>query len=317
MIYLKKIGVQLLLWLVTTCLFLLIIFMPAEAVYKTGQGEQFISAEYHYTIAQHIQNIENFFQYIIEHKGLGDYNPSETLFHHISDKVKKSMLVVIPALIAGYFLGVAKGVLDFRLKGKKKGFLGNGTTWFFLSLPDLFVIIFLQIGLMYLYSKGLFFHVDLFGSDKVENYIMASIFLAIYPIFYIANITNTSLSDEQGMDYIRTAKSKGISSTKILYVHILKNSASKILAHSNTITLYVLSNLFIVERLTDFRGAAYYFFESVNRGSSFHVGGSMEVNVISAVGFTLFFTIIIFLSNLIAQLCRAMVDPVEEKGESI
>ena len=317
LIYIKKIGIQFLLWLLTTFLFLAIIFMPADAKYKTGKGGQFESATYHYSLENHIQNVKNFFRYIKENNGLGYINPTETLFHHIKDKVKKSLLLVIPALAASYFLGIAKGVLDFRIRGKKTAVLGNGTTWFFLSIPDLFVIIFIQICLMYLYNKGLFFHVDLFGSDKADNFIMATIFLAVYPTFYIANITYTSLIDEQGMDYIRTAKSKGISSTRIMYVHILKNSASKILTHSNTITLYCLSNLFIVEWLTDFKGAAYYFFHAVLRGGNFQVGANLEVNVISAVGYTLFFTVIIFVSNIIAQVCKAMVNPIEKEGESL
>ncbi|RLQ93199.1 ABC transporter permease subunit [Falsibacillus albus] len=309
MVYIRKLVVQLLLWLVTTCLFLSILFLPADTSYKTGRGHQFAGASYHYTLKKHVENVENFFAYIKDQKGLGRINGEETMWSYISERVVKSMLLVIPALLFGYLLGVAKGVFDFRMKHMRLSFLGEGSTWLMLSLPDLFLIICIQLGLMFLYSKGLFFHVDLFGSDKMDNYVMGIIFLAIYPVFYIANVTNASLQDEQGQDYIRTAKAKGISSLRLLYVHIMKNSASRILAHANTITLYVLSNLFIVEKLTDFRGAAYYLFNALDRGANFYIGAQHGIDVVPAAGYTIFFTLMIFGSNAISQVFKIMITP--------
>lgn len=313
MVYFKKAIEQFVLWIVCVFLFIGILFMPVTTEYQTGQGGQFESASYQYELDKHIANIKGFFTYIKENPDLGEFVPGESYGHRIAGKAWKSLLLIVPTLIFAYIFGILKGIFDFRMQKKKLNFLGNGTTWLFISMPDLFFIIIIQIGLMFLYEKGLFFHVTLYGSEKLETYIVGILFLLIYPVFYLANITNVSLQEQSGNDYIRTARSKGTSDVKILFIHILKNSFPRILAHANTITLYVLSNLFIVEKLMNFQGAADGLFNAVLRGTGFKVGMEIMVDGISAAGYTVFFASIILVSNLFTQLFKSLVTPVSQE----
>jgi oligopeptide transport system permease protein len=313
MVYFKKAIEQFVLWIVCVFLFIGILFMPVTTEYQTGQGGQFESASYQYELDKHIANIKGFFTYIKENPDLGEFVPGESYGHRIAGKAWKSLLLIVPTLIFAYIFGILKGIFDFRMQKKKLNFLGNGTTWLFISMPDLFFIIIIQIGLMLLYEKGLFFHVTLYGSEKLETYIVGILFLLIYPVFYLANITNVSLQEQSGNDYIRTARSKGTSGVKILFIHILKNSFPRILAHANTITLYVLSNLFIVEKLMNFQGAADGLFNAVLRGTGFKVGMEIMVDGISAAGYTVFFASIILVSNLFTQLFKSLVTPVSQE----
>lgn len=313
MVYFKKAIEQFVLWIVCVFLFIGILFMPVTTEYQTGQGGQFESASYQYELDKHIANIKGFFTYIKENPDLGEFVPGESYGHRIAGKAWKSLLLIVPTLIFAYIFGILKGIFDFRMQKKKLNFLGNGTTWLFISMPDLFFIIIIQIGLMLLYEKGLFFHVTLYGSEKLETYIVGILFLLIYPVFYLANITNVSLQEQSGNDYIRTARSKGTSGVKILFIHILKNSFPRILAHANTITLYVLSNLFIVEKLMDFQGAADGLFNAVLRGTGFKVGMEIMVDGISAAGYTVFFASIILVSNLVTQIFKSLVTPVSQE----
>ncbi|WHX40941.1 ABC transporter permease subunit [Mesobacillus sp. AQ2] len=313
MVYFKKAIEQFVLWIVCVFLFIGILFLPVTTEYQTGQGGQFESASYQYELDKHIANIKGFFTYIKENPDLGEFVPGESYGHRIAGKAWKSLLLIVPTLIFAYIFGILKGIFDFRMQKKKLNFLGNGTTWLFISMPDLFFIIIIQIGLMFLYEKGLFFHVTLYGSEKLETYIVGILFLLIYPVFYLANITNVSLQEQSGNDYIRTARSKGTSGVKILFIHILKNSFPRILAHANTITLYVLSNLFIVEKLMDFQGAADGLFNAVLRGTGFKVGMEIMVDGISAAGYTVFFASIILVSNLVTQIFKSLVTPVSQE----
>ncbi|WP_423408868.1 ABC transporter permease subunit [Heyndrickxia sp. MSNUG] len=313
MVYLKKAVEQFLLWIICVFLFIAILFLPNTTKYEVGKGGQFESASYVYDVDKHIANIKGFFQYIKENQGLGEIIPGQSYSEKILPKAWKSLLLIVPALILAFIFGVLKGIFDFRMQKRRLNFLGNGTTWLFISMPDLFFIIITQIGLMYLYEKGLFFHVALYGSDNLETYVVCILFLLIYPVFYLANITNVSLREQEGNDYIRTARSKGTSGTKILFLHILKNSLPKILAHANTITLYVLSNLFIVEKLTDFKGAASGLFQAVFSGTGFNIGLEIGMDGVSAFGYTIFFTSIILVSNLVAQIFRSIVTPASQE----
>lgn len=152
-------------------------------------------------------------------------------------------------------------------------------------------------------------HIKIYGSDSIDNYLICILFLSIYPFFYVANITYTSFKEEESNDYIRTAKSKGIHTFKILYIHILKNCMPTILSHTNTVILYILSNLFIVERLTDFRGAAFYFWESVRYSPMFAVGQQFAFFPVDTIGFIFYFTIIIFFANTISNIVTGWTSP--------
>jgi len=304
---------QLSLWLVTTFLLIVIIFIPRDVIYETSKYGDIQNVDYDYKIEKHIGNIKDFFISLKLNHGLGTYYEGNTIEEHIIDKSLRSVKLIIPALILGFFLGILKGIFDFVSKDRKLG-IGNSTTWFMLSIPDLFFMISLQLLLMLLYEIGVFPHIDLYGHEKLENQVVCIIFLAIYPLLFIANMTYTSLIEEEKKDYILTARSKGINRLKIVNIHMLKNSIQKILVNTNTMTLYMLSNLFIVEFLTNYRGAAFYFFQAISTPNSFTVGTDFSMNLNTTVGFTVVFTVIIFFSNAFFQIINYWVTP---KGKGI
>lgn len=310
----RSIVYQAILWLITIFLFLSLLFLPRTTSYQTGAGGMYTGAEYNYSFEQHMVQFEEFFQYIKDNKGLGTVYNGYSLTTNIWRTFQKSMLIAIPALLLGFFLGVAKGIFDFRIRSRRGKLFGVSMTRFFLSIPDLFLIIALQLLIMEGYEAGILPHIVVYGSDQISVVLLDILFLAIYPLFYIANITYFSIRDEQGMDYIRTAFSKGTSSFKVLYRHVLKNCFVKILSHTNTITLYTLSNLFIVEFLTNYRGAAFFFYETVTSPEFFRVGMNIKIQLYPAAGYIILFTAVIFLAKVLSEIARGMVSPLERRG---
>ncbi|MFS0862841.1 ABC transporter permease subunit [Fredinandcohnia sp. 179-A 10B2 NHS] len=310
---LRIISKQLGLWLLTTLLLSVIIFIPRDVIYETSRAGDIQKVLYDYTIEKHFTNIKDFLIFVKDNKGLGSYTNSSSVASHILETFSRSLYILVPAIFIGFFVGILKGVFDYFVRKRKIG-IGSGMTWFMLSVPDLFFMIIIQLSLMFLYEVGLFPHVDLFGHEKLENIIVCSLFLSIYPLFLIANITYATLLEEESKDYITTAKSKGVSYFKTITVHMLKNAMQKINMNSNTMTLYVLSNLFIVEFLTNYRGAAYYFYQAIASPQNFVVGTNFHMYTNVAVGFVFLFTVIILISNLFFQLINLVVSP---KGKAL
>jgi peptide/nickel transport system permease protein len=58
-----------------------------------------------------------------------------------------------------------------------------------------------------------------------QNLILPSITLGFVYIALIARIARASMLDVLGQDYIRTARSKGVGQTSILFMHALKNAS--------------------------------------------------------------------------------------------
>ena len=299
-------------WGFASMFIIIIILIPRDVEYKSTDAGVFQGATYNYSFERHKASFIDLYTYIKENNSLGKYSDYYTVEGILLKTIKMSAKTVIPALILAFFLGILKGLLDHRLSQRKWGFIGKGTTWFFLSIPDFFLVVTLQISLMFLFDLGLTPHIDLFGSDDKDNVMMVIIYLMIYPLFYMASITSSAIEEEVGKDYIRTARSKGLKENIIVFRHILANASVKIFRHLNTIVLYMLSNLFIIERFTDYRGAGYYFLKTVYQGSQFAVGSDQNLGLPSlAIAYTLVFTAFILVIHIISLAAVYKLTPFE------
>lgn len=286
--------------------------MPRDVEYKATSSGVFEDAEYVYSFKKHIQAFKDFFVYVKKNPSLGQYSQQQTVAEILMESLQKSFIVIIPALILGFIFGVLKGIFDYRWSLGRMNILGKGSTWFFLSIPDFFIVISIQLGLMYLYDKGLFFYVDVFGSEKPDNLILAVIFLMIYPLFYVAKVVSTCFEAEERKDYIRTAKSKGTPYKRILYKHVLWNCWGTIMTNLSTISLFILSNLFIIEKFMGYKGAGNYFFNAVSPGSMVYVGADRALGLpYLAVALTLSFTFFILCIHIISHIAIYKFDKLQ------
>lgn len=306
-----KLIQQLVLWLLTYSLLLAIFLIPTDVeFFHGGVVGQYVGANSGYTVEKHVDQVKSFFAYIKENDGLGNTPYGSSIFGDIAEKFRRSLKIIVPAMLISFIIGIAKGIFDYRTRNSFARLPGQGTTWLGLSVPDLFFVVLAQVALSAFIANGWIFKIDLYGHEKIDNIILCILFLTIYPTAYVANVTFQVFRDEEGEDYIRTAKSKGIGDFPIYFKHMLKNGIRKILSHSNTVVLYVLSNLFIIEMIMEYRGAAFYFRQSLGNPSKFMVG--MDVigtDVIYAAGYAFIFTFIVLIANIITELAKHAVTP--------
>ncbi|MCM3609797.1 ABC transporter permease subunit [Planococcus sp. MERTA32b] len=301
-----------LVWMLSFTILLLIILLPTDTVFTEGRGGSFGGAVYDYQFTNHWANIKFFFSYIIEQGGLGLDQMGNPISEQIGTVFLRSLKIFLPAILIGFFIGIAKGVIDYRFRKGKGRVIGQFTTAGILAVPDIAVIIVIQLAVLYLQSKGLV-DINLFGHDQLDNVLMNILYLSIYPVMFISTITFNALQAEQGEDYVRTARSKGIAEMKVLYTHMLKNGILKIFAYSNTMVLYTLSNLFIVEVFTEYRGAAFYMYDTLGSATTFYVGALLSADVIKQIGYVFLFTVFILVANVVSGIARSFVPVQGEK----
>ncbi|MCM3086667.1 ABC transporter permease subunit [Bhargavaea ginsengi] len=308
----KTISLRTAVWLFSFVILVLLLLIPMDTVFEEGRGGSFMGATYDYQIQNHVANIQSFYTYIYETGGLGTDEAGRPIVDQVTSVFLRSMLIFMPAILIGFFVGIAKGIFDFNVRKTKAKFIGQPATIGFLSVPDIAIIVFIQLMVLLLQSYGLV-EIDLFGHDKIDNVLMNILYLSIYPVMFIANITFKTLETEQGLDYIRTARSKGTGELKILYRHMLKNGLPKILAYSNTMVLYTLSNLFIVEVFTEYRGAAFYMYHTLGSSTNFYVGALISPNIISQIGYIFMFTLVILAFSIVSGVARSAISPLEDE----
>ncbi len=310
-----RIGKLLIQWVAAFVVLMLLLLLPRDMEIESGPSGEFVAAHYQYSFNAHVESVKGFLAPILNGEGLGNDRYNRPFFGHAWEMMQRSLWLIIPAFFISILAGVAKGVFDFRTRHGKRKVVGLQTTWLGLSVPDLVFIVFIQMTLMYLNMKGIITGLSLYSAGNPEAVVMNVIYLSVFPMFYLANVTFQALSDENGAEYIRTARAKGVSSYKLLYIHMLRNGMAKIFVHTNTVVLYLLSNLFVIEYLTQYKGAAYYFKEYVTVSTKIVDGQSLNLNEGAIAAFTFFFTVLILLAGLISQVARAYLLPHERGGE--
>jgi oligopeptide transport system permease protein len=134
--------------------------------------------------------------------------------------------------------------------------------------------------------------------DGPLYYIMPVITLGIRPAAVIARLTRSSVLDVIRSDFIRTAKSKGLSEQVVLYKHVLRNSLIPVLTMSGPLIAGLLSGTFVIEIIFAVPGMGKHFVQSVS---------NRDYPLI--LGLTLLYSVILVVANLIVDLLYAIVDP--------
>ena len=136
------------------------------------------------------------------------------------------------------------------------------------------------------------------GLGKVSAYVLPCFSLGFNPMCYIARLSRSSMLDAMGQDYIRTARSKGVSEGKILFKHALKNGFIPVLTYLGPLTAGIITGSMVVESVFSVQGLGRYFINSVlNR----------DYPIIMAT--TLFFAALVIFMNMVVDILYRFIDP--------
>jgi peptide/nickel transport system permease protein len=108
----------------------------------------------------------------------------------------------------------------------------------------------------------------------------------------------TIMLDEMRNDYVRTAFAKGLTTTKVLFKHVLKNAMIPIITSVVLAIPGLILGSFLLERFFGIPGLGYLMIEAI---------GSRDFFIINAM--TFIFSLLIVVFTLLADICYAFVDP--------
>jgi peptide/nickel transport system permease protein len=135
-------------------------------------------------------------------------------------------------------------------------------------------------------------------ADTVRHMILPALALGTIPLAIIARMTRSSLLDELGLDYVRTARAKGLSDRAVVLKHALRNALLPVV----TVIGLQLGGLFggavLTETIFNLAGVGRAVTEAI---------GARDYAVIQ--GFTLVIAIGFVVVNLLVDLSYAYLDP--------
>lgn len=198
-------------------------------------------------------------------------------------------------LTVAFILGTLKGVAD-GFRERNKGHLRTLGTLFTLSLPDVFIVICVQLGMIYLNQHNLLLELNHF--EEVKRYLVALLCLSIIPTVYISRITSTAIQEEIKKDYIKAAKAKGLGSFQLIKNQLMVPVLIKVIDTLGPVLTLVISNLIIVEYMTHYPGLVYSLIKFYQQNDT-----------ISFIGFALALGLIYVMFSLFFKLAARLINP--------
>lgn len=229
--------------------------------------------------------------------------PGRSVNDIIKDGFPVSFKLGIEAILIAIIIGIPAGILAGVKKDKWQDRAVNFFTTLGVAVPS-FVVAAL---LIYVLSTKLhLLPAAMWNGWRYE--IMPALALSGMPMSFIARLTRSSMLDILSQDYIKTARAKGLSWSKVLIKHALPNSLIPVVTYLGPMTASILTGSFVIETIFAIPGLGQYFVTSIyNR----------DYTVI--LGVTIFYSVIVIILNMVVDLLYPLLDPRikigEEKGE--
>ncbi|MDZ5473093.1 ABC transporter permease subunit [Bacillus sp. 31A1R] len=252
------------------------------------------------------QAVIDYYRELFTTKSLGVSQRLGPIDKVVPEMFAKSLKIIIPAYFISVILGIILGLVHFLVRERKiQSKIHKAGHLLFGAIPDFFLLIAVQYGLILLLNAQIIQELDLFGDETLMNVLFPTIIISISPIFFISNITYHSLLIEKDKDYVRTALSKGTGHLAITLKHMLWNAWPTILSYTQTLMLIIISSLPIIERLCFYKGAGSELIISIKADDTYVVLGLLLpflLLVLISIWITDFVKLIIVPSSLDKEL---------------
>ena len=222
------------------------------------------------------------------------YINAETLTSGFS-RIGNSFVIGIIAALLAYIVGLPLGILMSRKKGKLPDKLGMGLIIFITAVPTLgYIFMFAGIGvtlfkLPYNWS---------FAAIPILAFILPTISLAMPQITGQMKWTRRFMIDQQNSDYVKFAKSQGLSEREIFSKHIFRNALIYLVHDIPAAFIFALTGAIITERVYSVPGVGGLLTLAI---------GKYDNGLIVAV--TVFYTALSIIALLLGDLLLAKYDP--------
>ncbi|WP_243649533.1 ABC transporter permease [Baia soyae] len=225
----------------------------------------------------------------------------------LSERIGKTVFLGVVALIFTYMIAIPLGILSANKPYSKLDYTLTSASFIGFSMPSFFA------GLLLIYLFG--FQLGWFpysGSeteasgyegleylmDRLHHVILPAMTLAIINIAQYNRYVRASVLDAKAQDYTRTARSKGLSESKVLRKHVLRNALIPLVTLFGIDLGLLLSGAIITETIFGFPGVGQLYIQSIT---------TRDYPVVMAI--TMMTSMAVLIGNLIADILYAFVDP--------
>lgn len=245
-------------------------------------------------------NLPLFDQYLLYMKNLlaGDLGPS---FKYVGWDVSELIGVAFPvslglgisALLIALLVGLPAGMVAALRKNTLWDYLPMGLAMVGICLPT-FV---LGPILIMIFSTKLNL-LPALGWYSWSDLILPSLTLGLFYAAYIARLTRAGMLETLKQDYVRTARAKGASPSRVVIKHALRGGLLPVVTFLGPAFAGLVSGSFIIESIFFIPGLGKFF-----------VTAAFNRDYTMVLGTVLFYATLIIALNLLVDFLQAWLDP--------
>lgn len=294
---LKRVGISLVtVFVLVTVVFFLARLMPGGPFNDPKMSEtarENLSAYYGFDKPMHEQYLTYLGNLLKGDFGYSTKYPGQSVNKLLSGAFPYSADLGLRALCLAISFGLVFGIMSALNRG-------NAIDLFFVivavigtSVPDFIMGALLQ------YFFGIRWGLLPIAEYKGFSYtILPAIGLGFYTMASVSRIMRASMLEVVQQDYIKTARSKGISRFRVTWKHQIRNAIMPVVTILGPTVAAVLTGTFVIESLFVIPGMGKYYVESVQNS---------DYSMI--LGMTVFYGSFLVLCNMIVDILYGIIDP--------
>ena len=287
-------------WLVVSAVFLLIHLVPGDPILQM-LGEGAPATDIAATRHAYGLDIPLGQQYLHYWKGVlhGDLGPSLRFNQNVSKLIAQrypyTLQLTVAALIVALIISIPAGVRSAQRCGKWDDKTLSVVSLFGLSFPNfalgpiLILIFSIYLGLL-----------PVSGSGSVAHLILPAITMGGSLAAILTRMVRTSMLEELGQDYIRTARAKGLPERAVVYRHALRNAMLPILTVVGLQFGALLAGAIVTETIFSWPGIGRLTIQAIGNRDYYLVQGC-----ILAIGLT--YVLVNFLTDLLYSVANPRI----------
>jgi oligopeptide transport system permease protein len=115
---------------------------------------------------------------------------------------------------------------------------------------------------------------------------------------YVARLTRTSIMENKRADYVRTAVAKGLPQSRVVGVHLLRNSVIPVVTFLGTDLGTLMGGAIVTEGIFNIKGIGYLVYQAI-----------LTKEAATVTGIVVLLVVIYLLMNLLVDVLYAVLDP--------
>jgi peptide/nickel transport system permease protein len=228
---------------------------------------------------------------------------------HIFDRLPATLELTITAILLGVLISIPLGVtgalrrgskIDHALTALSVGGFAIPAFWLGLLLILVFSVQLQAWGLPFLPSGGVMTP-GLGGGDLLDRIVHLILPATVLSFVYLSiwsRFTRSSMVEVLSQDYVRTARAKGMSERRVVYLHALRNAVIPLVTLVGLELPALVSGGLVVEVVFSWPGIGKLLYER-----------ALQTDYTTVLGITTFAALLVVAGNLLADILYAFLDP--------